>query len=127
MESKPNWGLWRYREDTPEGKYVVLRRDGTVFPGPNFVLGYRDRAAPAALRAYAAECQLLLEAGDDNYNEQYIQDCLRLADDMERATRNDPRPGDPGKGKHREDHPLVLEQMRNPGVAILAPRNRGGE
>lgn len=36
----------QYKED---GKFLVVRRDGTVFKGPHFVLGPRDPAAPAAL------------------------------------------------------------------------------
>lgn len=45
--------LWRKSPETPEGKYLVKRRDGTIPEWPNFVLGAKDPAAPAALRAYA--------------------------------------------------------------------------
>ncbi|HXI43902.1 MAG TPA: hypothetical protein VNH83_28225 [Bryobacteraceae bacterium] len=43
---KPNAGLWRKNPETPEGKYLVKRRDGSVVDWPNFVLGAKDPAAP---------------------------------------------------------------------------------
>ena len=46
--------LWVNDPETPEGKYLVKRRDGTVPAWPHFVLAASDPAAPAALRAYAA-------------------------------------------------------------------------
>lgn len=39
-EQKPKLkGLVRDNPETPEGKYLVKRRDGTVPPWPHFVLG----------------------------------------------------------------------------------------
>lgn len=38
-------------------KYLILRRDGSIPRWPAFVLGAADPAAPAALRAYADECE----------------------------------------------------------------------
>ena len=35
-------GLWRTEEGTPEGKYLVQRRDGSVVEWPNFVIGAKD-------------------------------------------------------------------------------------
>jgi hypothetical protein len=35
-------GLWRDDPATPEGKYLVMRRDGTVVEWPNFTIGAKD-------------------------------------------------------------------------------------
>jgi hypothetical protein len=43
--------LWR--NIVPGGKYLVVRRDGSVPEWQWFVLGSRDPAAPDALRTYA--------------------------------------------------------------------------
>jgi hypothetical protein len=40
-------GIWRFNSKTPEGKYLVTRRDGTVPEWPNMVFGAKDPAAPA--------------------------------------------------------------------------------
>lgn len=52
-EQKPLAGLWRKNPETPEGKYLIKRRDGTVPEWPSLVLGAKDPAAPAAINAYA--------------------------------------------------------------------------
>ena len=116
---KPDSGLWRFSEETREGKYLVLRRDGTVLSGPHFVLGPRDVAAPNAIRAYAKECERRMRDGNTDFNPQYIADLHRHAEDME-LWRSKWGAGDPGKSRHRKDHPLIIEQMQNPGEAILA-------
>lgn len=41
-DKKPLTGLFRDNPETPEGKYLVKRRDGTVVEWPSFVLGARD-------------------------------------------------------------------------------------
>lgn len=117
---KENKGLWMRDPEIEGGKYLVVRRDGSIFDEPNFVLGPKDPAAPAAMRAYADECQRIMDAGNDNFNSLYIQQCRELADIMEqyRIMRGE---GDPGKGPHRKDHPQVIHQMLNPGERILAP------
>ena len=123
-ETKPDSGLWHYRPDLKGGKYLVLRRDGTVFPLPNFVLGHRDKAAPAALRAYADDCERLMNVGDSNYNQEYIADVRRLAVEFADLAADSPR-GDPGKGPHRKDHPAVVDQMANPDEQLLAAPLKG--
>ena len=40
-------------------KYVVVKRDGSIPPWPQFVLGAADPAAPAALRTYATMAKAL--------------------------------------------------------------------
>lgn len=115
-EAKPERGLWIFDKRVPPGgKYLVLRRDGTVFPEPNFVLGARDFAAPGAMRFYAAECERMGVA-----NPEYQEDCRRLASWMENVRRESGE-GDAGKGPHRIDHPKVIAQACNPGKRILAP------
>lgn len=99
-------GLWRNNPDTPEGKYLVKRRDGTVVEWPNFVIGARDPAAPAALRAYAVAAKRLgMSAG-------YTDDILRLADEFE-AYRAAYGEGDPDRGKHRKDDPTTIAEMKS--------------
>ena len=112
---KENRGLWRYDANIPGGKYLVLRRDGTVFDDA-FVLGRRDPATPAALRAYADAFER--HYGPDE-NPQYIAEIRAEADRVEKRVRSDV--GDPGKGPHRKDHPLVVQQMLHPDLRILAP------
>jgi hypothetical protein len=107
---KPEAGLWRKNPETPEGKYLVKRRDGTVVDWPNFVIGAKDPAAPAALRAYANKARAL------GMNEEYVCDVFALAEDFERY-RIDHGEGDPGKGRHRKDDPKTIEEMRGGGSA----------
>lgn len=45
---KPLTGLWRRNPETPEGKYLVKRRDGSVVEWPNLVMGAKDPAAPGS-------------------------------------------------------------------------------
>lgn len=112
VEQKPPSGLWRNNPETKEGKYLVIRRDGTVPEWPNFVIGAKDPCAPAALRAYADE------AARQGYNEQYVSDIRKLADDFTeyRALVGS---GDPDRGRHRNDDPETIAKMN-------APRRRLG-
>jgi hypothetical protein len=104
-EKKPLAGLWRENPETPEGKYLVKRRDGTVPEWPNFVLGAKDAAAPAALRAYADAAQSL------GFNSDYVSGIRRLAVQFEdyRYFHGD---GDPDRGRHRKDDPATIAEMR---------------
>ncbi len=110
MEKKPLTGLWRENPDTPEGKYLVKRRDGTIPEWPNFVLGAKDPAAPAALRAYADAADKL------GMNPRYVAGIMRLASQFEhyRAAMGD---GDPDRGRHRKDDPATVAEMRRGGNA----------
>ena len=58
-------GLWRKNPETPEGKYLVKRRDGTVPAWPFFVIAASDPAAPRTLRAYADAAEVGATDGDD--------------------------------------------------------------
>lgn len=104
-EQKPMTGLWRRNADTPEGKYLVKRRDGSIVEWPNLVIGAKDPAAPTALRAYADEAERL------GFNAQYVADMRWLAGEFERyrAAHGD---GDPDRGRHRKDDPATIAEMR---------------
>lgn len=99
-------GLFRDQPGTPEGKYLVKRRDGTVPPWPSFVLGGADPHAAVALRAYADSC-----AQDPAIDSGFVAALRRWADEYDyyRATHGE---GDPGMGVHRPDDPATVAQMR---------------
>lgn len=98
-------GLWRDDPNTPEGKYLVKRRDGSIVEWPNFTIGAKDPAAPAALRAYA---KAAIEHG---MTQGYANSVARLADEFEtyRKVNGD---GDPDKGRHRPDDPKTIAEMK---------------
>lgn len=104
-EEKPLAGLWRRNPETPEGKYLVQRRDGTVPEWPSLVIGAKDPAAPVAIRAYADEAERL------GMNAKYVSDMRDLAGEFERyrASHGD---GDPDRGRHRVDDPAIIAKMR---------------
>ena len=108
--TNPTVGLWRNNPATPEGKYLVLRRDGTVPEWDYFVLGSRDPAAAEGLRYYAFECMRLNMAKD------YVCDVGRLSDkwlaDSVPVIDKPVKVGDPDKGPHRKDHQLTISLMR---------------
>jgi hypothetical protein len=108
MSEKPKLaGLVRDDPKSPEGKYLVKRRDGTVVEWPNFVLGARDPHAPAALRAYADSI-----AADPDCHPDFPDRLRRLADEFD-AYRAAHGAGDPTRGLHRKDDPATIAEMRN--------------
>lgn len=98
-------GLWRDDPKTPEGKYLVKRRDGTVVEWPNFTIGARDPCAPAALRAYADEADRL------GLSEGYAMAVRRLSSEFEEY-RLQHGSGDPDRGRHRLDDPATVAEMQ---------------
>lgn len=107
MSEKPKLvGLVRDDPKTPEGKYLVKRRDGTVVEWPHFVLGGADPHAPAALRAYADSI-----ARDPDVHPDFPDRLRRLADEFD-AWRAAHGAGDPTRGLHREDDPATVAEMR---------------
>lgn len=106
---KPLSGLWRNDPATADGKYLVKRRDGTVPEWPHFVLGARDAAAPAALRAYADMAEVL------GYHWEYVRDVRALAEEFGRY-RVEHGEGDPDRGKHRKDDAGTVAEMRGAHV-----------
>lgn len=128
-EHKPDLEcLFRDNPATKEGKYLVLRRDGTVFEHPSFVLGARDENATEALRFYALLTALppivrrillisihrfiedIFEGGVVQH-EDYVRSVLANADkwDKYREAHGD---GDPLKGPHRKDDSATIARMR---------------
>ena len=97
--------LWKNVEGTREGKYLVTRRDGTVPNWPHFVMGARDPAVPAALRAYADEAAKL------GYDPKFVDDVRALAEEFERY-RKDHGQGDADAPPHRKDDPETIAKMR---------------
>lgn len=88
-----------------QNKFLVTRRDGTVPEWPWFVLGARDPAAPAALRAYA-------DAADAcGMDPAYTADLRELAGAFERF-REGHGTGDPDAAPHRADDPATVARFR---------------
>jgi hypothetical protein len=86
-------------------KFLVQRRDGTVPDWPYLVIGARDPAAPAALRAYADE------AAEVGMSAEYRADIRRLADSFEEYMSEHGQ-GDPDAPAHRPDDPAVVAQIK---------------
>lgn len=98
--------IWAKTKEFREGKFLVVRRDGTVPHWPHFVLGARDPIAPAALRAYAAAAR-----DDGLLDPEYIDSILELAGDFERYLMMHGE-GDPDAPPHRKDDRDVIALMR---------------
>jgi len=103
-------GLFFNNPATPEGKYLVQRRDGTVPEWPHFVLAASDPAAPAALLRYAQVCY---QQGAD---EEYVRDVRDLAMYFDRW-RTEHIIGDRDAPPHRTDDPEIIAKMRRGGSA----------
>lgn len=97
--------LWKNVDGTHEGKFLVVRRDGTVPEWPHFVMGARDPAVPAALRAYAMEARRL------GMDPQFCEDVTLLAREFD-AYRLAHGAGDPDAPPHRHDDPETVAKMR---------------
>ena len=96
-----------------EGKFLVVRRDGSIPCWPHFVMGARDPAVPEALRAYAKKG---VELG---YDPAFVASVRELADDYE-AYRAKEGPGDADAGPHRKDNPEVIRVMQgDDGAPVL--------
>jgi hypothetical protein len=97
--------IWAKTKEFSEGKFLVVRRDGSVPHWPHFVLGARDPATPAALRAYADTCASM------GYDPAYVDSLRELADDF-RSYRAREGDGDADAAPHRKDDPSVIAAMR---------------
>lgn len=106
MEKPKLTGLVRDDPKTPEGKYLVKRRDGTVVEWPHFVLGARDPHAPAALRAYAESI-----SNDPDCDQRMAVRLFELAHEFD-AYRAEHGNGDPTRGIHRKDDPATIAEMK---------------
>jgi hypothetical protein len=107
--------IWVKTKEFFEGKFLVVRRDGTIPKWPHFVLGARDPCAFATLLAYADEA---LSRG---FDKEYVDSVRELAADFRnyRLANGD---GDPDSGPHRKDDPLVIEAMRGNLPRVIAVR-----
>lgn len=115
-EKKPLTGLFRDNPRTPEGKYLVKRRDGTVPPWPSFVLAGPDPVAVEALLAYCQQvCYLLVcrpgEAARLGFTPEYARSLDRWVSEYD-GYRMAHGASDPGMGQHRTDDPATVEEMR---------------
>jgi hypothetical protein len=86
-------------------KFLVVRRDGTVPDWPYLVIGARDPAAPAALRAYADEAERL------GFDAEFAADVRGQAADFERY-RAEHGDGDPDAPAHRPDDPETVSRFK---------------
>lgn len=116
MTKKPLEGLFRDNPKTPEGKYLVKRRDGTVVKKPTFVLLATDPMAIAALIKYADEGYRIM--GEDperakalGLTDAFLTRIYRLAEEWENY-REEHGDSDPGMGQHRPDDPETIAQMK---------------
>lgn len=106
--------IWAKTKEFSGGKFLVVRRDGSIPHWPHFVLGARDPAAPATLRAYAYHARRL------GFEAEYCESILALAEDFE-TYRLQQGPGDPEAPPHRTDDPDVIAAMRgqkNVSIAV---------
>lgn len=113
--------IWAKTEEYSEGKYLVVRRDGTVPEWPHFVLGGYDPCAAIALHAYAAE------ARSRGWDEEYVGSIEALACEFEAlANVEREKKSDPYAGPHRKDLTEVIFMMqRKFDVAFLVDLTRG--
>lgn len=96
--------VWRKTKDFSEGKFLVVRRDGSIPHWPHFVLGARDPAAVPALNAYADACERL------GLDLEFVASVRELAVDF-LAYRYNEGDGDPDAPPHRHDDPAVICAM----------------
>jgi hypothetical protein len=99
-----------------EGKFLVVRRDGTIPAWPHFVMGARDPAVPFALRAYADKAKAL------GMDDDYVKSIQQLAMSFE-VYAGAHGHGDPDGGPHRVDQEDVISAMRGiQGEAMIVVR-----
>ena len=126
---------WVLTKQYSEGKYLVVRRDGTIPAWPHFVLSADDPATIAALEAYAkatlARAADLDKAGQHDKAAQLslyaggVQELAHLYENRQFSDRTTPavvkavdpqaKACDPEAGPHRVDNPHIVEMMRGRG------------
>lgn len=110
--------IWAKTKDFFEGKFLVVRRDGSVPHWPHFVLGARDPLAARTLRAYASL------AATEGLDLEYAKSIDELADDFDRY-RAEQGDGDPDAPPHREDNLRVIAAMRGNATTIAVRPDQG--
>ena|ERR1700721_3114474 len=106
--------IWAKTKEWAEGKFLVVRRDGSVPHWPHFVLGARDPCSVAALMAYARAAETL------GYDPEYVESIRELAADFA-CYRDGQGDGDPDAPPHRADDKEVIKAMRG-DIAVIAVR-----
>lgn len=106
--------IWAKTTTHKEGKYLVVRRDGTVPAWPHFVLGARDLFSPIALRAYADAIDRNPNVGIDP---EYSKSIRELANDFERY-RAEYGSGDPDAPPHRADNSEIIAVMKGEHLMV---------
>lgn len=99
--------IWMKTTEFSEGKFLVVRRDGTTPDWPHFVMGARDPAVPNGLMAYAGEMRQ-----QRVFDKEYVESVEQLAHDFQ-AYRDTHGAGDPEAPPHRKDLPLAIAMMRH--------------
>ena len=110
--------IFQKTKEFAEGKFLVVRRDGTIPHWPYLVLGARDPAAPVALRAYASACSALC------LDPEYVRSINELAEDFERY-RIEQGDGDPDAPPHRRDRLSIIDAMRGIPTVIAVTPDKG--
>jgi hypothetical protein len=115
-KKRPLAGLFRDNPLTPEGKYLVKRRDGTVPDWPSFVLGGADPIAAYALLAYAERVAFILMNSPSMSERlgltwEYQAALLRWVREFDEY-REIMGVGDPGMGQHRKDDQATVAEMK---------------
>lgn len=94
------------------GKFLVLRRDGTVPSWTWFVLGAMDPYTPAALRAYAQSVWRSVDKTMIQYGNDVMEASGAFEQERQSREKNGTKKGDPEKGPHRKDSQLILKLLR---------------
>lgn len=98
--------VWAKTDEFSEGKFLIVRRDGTTPEWPHFVMGARDPAVPIALIRYADQA---IACGMDP---AFAASVVELSEDFKRY-RETTGAGDPDAPPHRIDLPLAIGMMRH--------------
>lgn len=103
------------------GKYLVVRRDGTVPAWPSFVVGARDPGAPAALRAYVEAHLAHAKKNRTEPDKDYLNSVLEIAKDFEIYAELEGN-GDPEAGPWRaEAHDVMTALRGETSVVVVFP------
>jgi len=110
--------IWAKTKEFSEGKFLVVRRDGSIPHWPHFVMGARDPAATAGLLAYAEKAREL------GYEPAYCDSIVELATKDFPAYLAQEGAGDPEAPPHRTDDPHVIDAMRGHQATIIVTRDK---
>jgi hypothetical protein len=103
-----------------QGKYLIVRRDGTVPHWNNlaFVLGPRDPHAQAAILAYV---ESMVALGEGKYDKAYAESLLKLAESYD-PYQAEHGVGDPAERPWRfEAHDVMTALHGTTSVVVVMP------